>query len=219
LCRAEGSYLCQRCEQKLPLKKNLTCVFCHRVLSAGAICNCRKETALRAVFVVADYHEQIIQDLLHNFKYNYLLDLEIVLGKLASRFLKEQDCLGRFDLNQDNTILVPVPLHKKRLLQRGFNQSEFLARQIAGQTGFKTANLLVRIINTPSQVNFNRLERQANVHKAFALNTQLPVDLRQNVLLIDDVVTTGSTLLECALVLKQSGYINIYALVIAQNNV
>jgi ComF family protein len=108
-----------------------------------------------------------------------------------------------------------VPLHRKRFLSRGFNQSELLAEKLGKLLDFKNSNILKRIKSTQTQINLTRKERQENVRFAFTL-TDKNSDINKKVILIDDVVTTGSTLKECAQALADAGYREIYGLVIAQ---
>lgn len=112
-------------------------------------------------------------------------------------------------------IVVPVPLHRRRLIWRGFNQSTELARAISRQLGAKVRNkALVRTRHTPPQTRLDRAGRLANIKDAFAANTDLVRDKR--VLLVDDVFTTGATLRECARTLKRAGASHVDVLVLAR---
>jgi ComF family protein len=111
---------------------------------------------------------------------------------------------GRFD------VIVPVPLHPARERERGFNQAALLARSLAVRTGLPVKPVLERIRYTTTQTAFDRAERMENLHNAFRLRRRQDVQgLR--VLLVDDVLTTGSTLSECARVLKQARASSVYA--------
>nr|MBD3359310.1 hypothetical protein [Candidatus Buchananbacteria bacterium] len=215
-CGLEETYLCHTCFKRLELNKQFYCVLCKKQTNHSQICeNCKKKTALKAVFVVADYNNQILQNLLHNLKYNFVEEISDYLGDLIIRYLKANNILKIFQINFDNTIICPVPLHKKRYLARGFNQSELLAQKLSVYYKIPTRNLLIRQINTMSQVNLNRQERQTNLKNAFIFNNQESIK-NKKILLIDDVVTTGSTLIESAQALEQKGFSEIYGLVIAQ---
>ncbi len=108
-------------------------------------------------------------------------------------------------------VLVPVPLHPRKLRERGYNQSRWLARCAADAAGGDTtvADLLVRRIDTVSQTNFDRATRQANLKNAFALAPGAVIHRALPYLLIDDVFTTGSTLNACAAVLRDAGALNL----------
>lgn len=108
-------------------------------------------------------------------------------------------------------VLVPVPLHPRKLRERGYNQSLLLAECAAAAAGDPTpvAELLVRKIDTASQTNFDRATRQANLKNAFALAPGAVIHRGHHYLLVDDVFTTGSTLNACAAILRDAGALNL----------
>jgi ComF family protein len=108
-------------------------------------------------------------------------------------------------------ILVPVPLHPRKLRERGYNQSRLLA-ECAAQAADGAARvdeLLVRVVDTVSQTQFDRATRQQNLKNAFALASGAVITPGHHYLLIDDVFTTGSTLNACAAVLRNAGALNL----------
>ena len=112
------------------------------------------------------------------------------------------------------SLIIPVPLHKSRLKERGYNQSELLARQLGYLLDLQVNSaVLQRTRKTEAQVTLSRAERQDNVADAFECNNLLP---GQQVLLIDDVCTTGSTLDACAKALKASGATSVWGLTLAR---
>lgn len=111
-------------------------------------------------------------------------------------------------------IAVPVPLHKKRLAKRGFNQTELLFKQPLAQHGIKLKNYLERIKFTQPQFELDAQERAKNLQHAFAVSSSDNV-AGKNILLLDDIMTTGATLYECATVLKNAGAKNILGCVVA----
>lgn len=109
--------------------------------------------------------------------------------------------------------IVPVPLHRERLLERGFNQSALLARELARQSGARFApELLVRARDTAQQSRLARAERSANVARAFVATRALSA---RPLTLVDDVITTGSTLSACADALQRAGATSIQVIVLA----
>jgi ComF family protein len=107
-------------------------------------------------------------------------------------------------------IIVPVPLHPTRLRERGFNQAGLLTELLSTRISIRCKRVLKRIRYTTTQTALDRAERIENLHNAFRLRKN--ADVRGlHVLLIDDVLTTGSTLSECARVLKRAGAISVYA--------
>ncbi len=108
-------------------------------------------------------------------------------------------------------IVTPIPLHKKKLRKRGYNQSELLARLVAERYGLKLDTAAVkRIKNTPTQTHMSAGERAENMQNAFLASAEAVKN--KNILLVDDVRTTGSTLIACAEALKAAGAAKIYAL-------
>ena len=135
------------------------------------------------------------QTLLHDLKYRNNRRAGLYLGRLLGLALK-QTCLSNCDL------LIPVPLHRKKLNQRGYNQSELIARGVSEVTGIPfTNNLISRTRYQKSQTQMSRQERFENMASVFSLCDD-PPDLHDKmILLIDDVVTTGATLEACSQVL------------------
>jgi ComF family protein len=155
-------------------------------------------------------YEGRIMDGIHQLKYSGKTQLADSLGMLLASFAK--NWLPRID----EGIIMPVPLHPKRLMQRKFNQSLLLARSINPHLGLNLDYLtLRRTRDTLPQTALKRDERRKNVRKAFELNGK-PDLSNKTVLLIDDVATTGSTVNECARVLKKAGVKEVYALVVAR---
>jgi ComF family protein len=149
-----------------------------------------------------------VRELIHRFKYGRRLHLRAALAVLLRRVLDEER-LKDEDLAQ--WLLVPVPLHPERESDREFNQSWELCMRLAQFTGIPTAEVLERTQPTVKQAHLNRLQRQENLRGAFRLrparwwNRHVPEVQGRKILLVDDVLTTGSTTSECARVLKKDG--------------
>jgi ComF family protein len=143
-------------------------------------------------------YEQSVRDLIHRFKYGYRVHLRRPLGLLAAPRLDD------FATGFGADLILPVPLHVKRLRQRGFNQALLLAELFAHRWGLPVSrNNLQRTRWTEPQVNLSAAERADNVKGAFSLEN--PGEMRgKRVLLVDDVYTTGSTVKECSRVLLEA---------------
>ncbi|MBI4709456.1 MAG: ComF family protein [Candidatus Portnoybacteria bacterium] len=173
--------------------------------------------------------------MIYECKYRFIKDLTKPLGEILKIFLETNKLTNPVlsevkgwqterltNWETDKLILIPVPLHKKRLLWRGFNQAGLIALKI--NEDFKIPvlnNLIFRSRHTPPQMEIkNNLEREKNIFSAFRLNSNF--DLKNNpiknnvVILIDDICTTGSTLNECAKILKPLKPKEIWGLVIAR---
>lgn len=149
------------------------------------------------------------QKLIHALKYQGLPELGYELGRMAASTYRETGLFDTVDL------LLPVPLHPKRERQRGYNQSEWIARGIRSVTGIAIdTTSLSRIKKTESQTRKRLSERTENVADIFRLNDADALK-DKHVLLLDDVVTTGSTLNACAEAIKATPGIRISILSIA----
>ena len=157
--------------------------------------------------------------MIQNYKYRYVEELSLVLVALILKYIKENEICHNYGFSFQNTIITAVSLHQKRYLSRGFNQSQLMAEKLAQNLGFEYHDLLIRKINTPSQVNLKKEERQQNVANAFIFNNKFDgLNKNKKIIIIDDVVTTGSTLEACAQELERQGFMDIYGLVIAQRD-
>jgi len=150
---------------------------------------------------IADYsyNNPLLQKAIHTFKYKFVKDLAKPLSKLL---------LKRIDFAYD--LIVPVPLHPKRLRWRGFNQAELLAREIDDQ---KVINVLIKTKNTKPQMELLGKQRKENIKDTFQCFVNLE---NKTILLIDDVETTGSTLKEGKRVLLGAGASQVYYLTLAK---
>lgn len=139
----------------------------------------------------------IIQNLLHQLKYKGKRDLGIHLGKEYGRYLLQYDFFKSID------VVIPVPLHATKQKQRGYNQSELLAKGMAASLNASVnTKCLVRKVYTETQTHKNREERWQNVMDAFALQDGAQLK-GKHVLIIDDVLTTGATMEACVKTLSE----------------
>ncbi|BCS55147.1 amidophosphoribosyltransferase [Geobacter sp. SVR] len=150
------------------------------------------------------------RELIHAFKYHYRTHLRRPLALLAVEQLSEFVALQTPDL------IVPVPLHVRRLRSRGFNQAVLLAEPLAREWGLPLKRRLMRRVRwTRPQIELDAGERRANVRGAFAVDNPSQVTGKR-ILLVDDVFTTGSTVDECARVLKKAGACHVTVITMAR---
>jgi ComF family protein len=199
----------------------LKCPLC-RENTQGAIChNCSKDFHLDGLLVATSYDQKIVQTAIQTLKYSFVRDLADCLGGFVNKFIILFDRQFQPDIlnaHHSKTWLTAVPLHKKRLLERGFNQAELLGLNISRQFEIPyQAGLIYRKRYTAPQAQLTKNERSANISGAFSLNDNFNVS-GKNVIIIDDVATTLSTLDECAKVLKQAGCNEVWGLVVARGN-
>lgn len=192
---------CPRCGRPFGSPEALTHSPAHLCLS------CRKELPQFDQSVSVGQFEGSLREAIHVFKYKPCRSL----GKPLSRWMA--DNIG-FEPGID--IVMPVPLHRKRLRQRGFNQALLLAHGISKQHGLALSfDNLARTRHTKPQVELSGKDRIANVAGAFSLRR--PEMLAgMSVVLVDDVFTTGATLNECSRVLKDAGASRVMALTLAR---
>ena len=161
--------------------------------------------------VCAGVFQGPLRDAIHRLKYESDTPLAHALAGMISNALARDDSWVAND--GEPPVIVPVPLHASRKRQRGYNQSELLARELAKITGWQISHDLVRVKATTSQVGLHAEERQANVLEAF--DWQGP-EAPAHVLLVDDVCTTGATLSECAAALMSAGVDHVSAATVAR---
>lgn len=155
-------------------------------------------------------YESVLLNAIHAFKYGG----NLTLGERLGRMMADHP-YPAFRI-EDYSLIVPVPLHPRRLRKRGFNQSVILSRQISKRRGIAMDFRAVRrIIDTESQAGLKKEERQSNIKKAFDVPDPERVRGRR-ILLVDDVYTTGSTLAECARILLKGGADEVGALTLAR---
>lgn len=154
-----------------------------------------------------------IQAAIKQFKYRYTQDLADHFGEILMTKISQLRAFAKKKI-----IFIPIPLHRKRLWERGFNQAELIAENIAGRMAGQgqVYSLLRRNRYTSQQAKLGKRDRQYNLEGAFELSGDLSLLEGRVCFLVDDVCTTGSTLDECARILKQKGLKKVYGLVIAR---
>jgi len=215
-CQKEGKELCDDCFSLIDILNEQYCPFCYppKIVSDGKTCNnCRKNKNLSGLFSAASYHNFIVKKIISQFKYPpyYVKNLSKILTSLIIihfQLLKKSP-----DFSQG--ILIPIPLDKKKLKRRGFNQAEELARELSNSLGLPLfLNVLIKTKETLAQAKISKEERKKNLVGAFSILKTLP---GKKIFLIDDVFTTGSTMEECAGVLKKAGAKEVWGVVVARD--
>lgn len=202
-----------------------TCLICNRQTQNYLyICNsCLELFSPKAEKVVKDfsyvdqafacfYYGSLLRDSITSFKFYKKRYLGKIFGELLT------DKIFYLGLNKKVDLILPVPIHKKTLVQRGFNQVELLADEISSNTKIQVEkDNLIKVKATMEQARLDRSSRATNLADSFAIKS--PEVLKdKNILILDDVITTGSTVEECARVLKEAGAKKIYALSIATSH-
>lgn len=199
-------HLCANCLNKIEKIKN-PCIKCGEELNSFTkYCNNCKETKryFNKVVSVAVYNG-VAKDLVYKFKFGK----EEYVADTIFPFMLDLFNETKF---KDIDLILCVPLSKERLKTRGFNQSQILAEKLSKETGILfDNNVIVRKINTHTQTNLNKFERRKNLDNVFEVVNN--VDIKdKNILIIDDVITTGSTLNEMAKLLKKNKAKKVYGI-------
>lgn len=206
--------VCQTCLSKPePLAAEYFCVQCRAPfrsaypLDEQGLCGlCRRGASGFDAAYSFGFYEGELRELIHLFKYGRVQTLAEPLGRLLAQALPRDQI---FD------VIVPMPLHWRKRWQRGFNQSELLASELGRRTHVPVKNALRRVRFTSSQAGLTNSKRRLNVSGAFRARKRLVLHGKQ-ILLIDDVMTTGATAASCARALKLAGVRQVTLLTLAR---
>jgi len=200
--------LCEECQGQIAYVEPPFCARCGNTVFTTDLCprcqtNPLQIDRIRSVV----YFEGVLREALHHFKYDQLTALARPLGDLLATYWRQHP--------MPVDVIVPVPLHKTRLRERGYNQAALLAREMARQVGVAVdERTLLRQRSTAPQVELDITQRKKNVQGAFRCSSDALAG--QRVLLIDDVCTTGATLEACAVAAREGGAHTVWALTLAR---
>ncbi|MFZ1750351.1 MAG: ComF family protein [Saprospiraceae bacterium] len=151
----------------------------------------------------------MVQNMLHQLKYKKKKEIAEVLGKITG----EKLLISKICLRPD--IIIPVPIHPKKELKRGYNQSTLFGRSISKETSIPISeDVLIKVLETTSQTGKSRTDRVSNVDGVFKISN-MSLITKKHILLVDDVVTTGATLEACCNILLDNGASKISVICIA----
>lgn len=215
ICEAEGAFACPNCRQSLERVPEQQCIVCRKPSPFGLThAGCRTPHGADGSVSIYDYHDRHVADILIQGKYKFLPGVYGEIGEAAAEVI---DASHTHLLEAAEPFsLVPIPLAPSRERWRGFNQSELLCQALSTRLGLLTLHTLERTRATRTQKELGREQRQQNMAGAFRLRKGMDIHGR-NLLLVDDVITTGSTLLEAAKVLKRNGAAKVWCLAIARD--
>jgi len=208
--------LCPGCNKKLSVEEKPVCAEC---LSSILIAD---EDRLQAEYnrnfgsskVISDFYakfvfetDKTLQQIIHALKYKKQFKLGVFLGELIAEGIKTKD--WQIDL------IIPVPIHHLKKAERGYNQSDYLAKGLSKSLNIPySGKAIKRTKYTESQTKLKMKERALNVSNAFKVRQHKKVN-GKNILIVDDVCTTGATLLECGIALYKTGAKSVYACSVA----
>jgi competence protein ComFC len=215
-CQKEGSYLCPDCRSLVDIINVGYCPFCRppKIVFDNKTCGfCRQSKKLNGLFSATAYQNFIIKRAISQFKYPpYVKKLSKPLSSLIIEYFQSLEQ----QLNFKDAVLIPVPLAKKKIKLRGFNQSEEIAKELSlfWEIPLVSGSLL-KIKETLPQIELSEKERKENVKGAFLCQHPTLIKNRK-IFLVDDVFTTGATMEECARVLKNSGAKEVWGITVAR---
>lgn len=211
-CQSQGKLFCASCTQDLPVLHPPFCLRCAQPGQEGYCPGCSPAypqapviDGIRAPYIM----EGVIRKAIHEFKYRSVFAVAPELGKLLATYVESNPIPA--------DVIVPVPLHPRRLRSRGYNQAGLLAQQLGKLSGIPVEEgMLVRTKDTPPQArSINQQRRHSNVSDSFRCVEKAS---GKAILLVDDVVTTGSTMSACAVALKHCGAGSVWGLSLARES-
>lgn len=218
-CGREEGYLCKLCREKICLLGTQCCPRCRREQKEGKFCGkrCSENFDFDQLIVCLEYSKSnLISKMVVQFKYRFSEDLVEILGKI----MKHQLAVFSHDFKDEwgNVLLIPVPLSDGRMRFRGFNQSLLLAKYLAKNfNNMKVYECMGREEGSEQQAGRSRKERLGNLeNKIFLKDGWEKLLQKKSVIVIDDIATTGTTLNECAKILKLAGASHVCGLVLAR---
>jgi len=208
-CRKEGNYLCEDCRSILEISG------IHQDYNH----NRYQRSSLKDLYFPLSYQSLLIKNLIQKFKYQPFV--KELAKTLASLIINHFQLIDKFPYQNlvggSSLILIPVPLEKKRLKWRGFNQAEELAKELSIFLKIPLIpNCLIKTKESLPQIDLSEEERKKNVKGVFLCKNPNQIK-EKKVFLIDDIYTTGATMEECAKVLKEAGAEEIIGIVIARD--
>lgn len=217
-CGKPDTWFCPNCLSKIPLTLNQFCPLCEKVITPnGYTCfSCRKKYSIDGILASSSYKNKLLAHSIHLYKYRFIEKLSEPLGEILAKAVLNSG-IPLPDL------IIPVPLHKRRLRSRGFNQSEMLARYLEERIspGLQIPifnSLLTRNRFTSPQMKIKSYgQRIKNIQGAFAISRKDVKFIKdKRIFLIDDIATTGATLFECAETLKRKGAKEVFGIILAR---
>ncbi|MFB6226084.1 MAG: ComF family protein [Candidatus Paceibacteria bacterium] len=195
LCDKEEFWVCPECRAKLNSEEVVACPDCKQRHDKGEACSDCDKTLDRHL-AVFDFKDQQVKTIIHKFKYEYVTEILSSVTPTIVDFLQQYKSAfpseGR---------IIPVPLHKRRRAERGFDQAHLIAKVLKRELELPIEQALKRTKNTKQQAELKREDRLTNVKGAFEVKSKVETS---KAVLVDDVFTTGATLKVCAEVLKDN---------------
>jgi len=203
-CSKEEDWLCSRCLKAVIINRTDVC-FCGKTSHDGLCQNHRRRLGLDGLITVFSYTDPLIREIIHSLKYNSQTDAaEFLANRFRTYFLQL--------LPKGSWVVTAVPISKDRQSLRGFNQAELIAKLMT-EPMFEYRSLLTKIRQTKPQVKLKKSQRERNLYRSnqYFARGEVP----EQVIVVDDVITTGSTIKEAARALKKAGVSRVWGLTLS----
>jgi len=212
VCGSEAKEaVCSSCLSRLEYIEGRVCFKCGKGIDdeydANICPDCKKEDKNFDMAFSCFEYKGMGKTIIHKLKYENCKDVAHTLSRLMYQKIAAEG------ISMD--AVVPVPIHKSKEAIRGFNQAQLIAEEIAAASGIPLWNCITRTKVTTDQFKLDKVNRNLNVHNAFCINVLYNNVKNENILLVDDVYTTGSTVDECSRILKQQGVQRIFVITAA----
>ncbi len=214
-CKKLGEYICPDCFSRLSFAVEHICLVCNKPAIDGKTHPaCEEKYTIDGALASVTY-TGAVKKLVYQFKYKpFIQDLQHMLSDLLYEGIIQQEQFHR--LLQTNPILVPIPLHPEKERQRGYNQALLLSNNLSKRLNLETIPVLKRTKRTHIQADLPREKRQENMRGAFVDEKNFQEDISgRTIMLIDDIITTGSTMMEACNVLKRKGVKTVWGIALA----
>ena len=220
-CKKEGVFLCQDCRTLLDISEFDYCLCDQKPIrlppesKSGKCQRCQNKKLSGLYFALSYKENSLTKKLIRQFKYQpYIKEL----SKTLASILIEHFLLSKKNTDEiwQNSILIPVPLDNKKLKTRGYNQSQELAKELSKILKIPVfSDVLIKTKNTPPQMELSKLEREKNLINAFCVRNSEKISGKK-IFLVDDVYTTGSTMEQCATILRENKAKSVWGIAISR---
>lgn len=217
-CGKEKTYLCPECFAKINIFPIPVCPYCEKISPAGKICKSCQQN-LNGFIAAGPYRDELLRKTIDVFKYRFVKELATPLAFFIWKFLEKNQEI-EFVKNPLDFLIVPIPLHKRKKRERGFNQAEEIGKVLSPLLKIPVRDdVLIRKRYTKPQAKIkDNKEREKNIKDAFEINQKIKLGSLKNkkIILLDDVATTLSTIEEAAKVLKENNAKEVWGLTVAK---
>lgn len=212
ICGSDGAKaICERCMASIDYLHGATCFNCgkqlHEKYTDSTCPDCKAGVFYYERAYSCFEYKGTGKELIHKFKFEGKVRLaKVIAGLMEERLRNEEPAIDA---------VVPVPIHKIKLEARGFNQSYLIALELGERLGKPIFDCLERKKETKEQYSLDRAQRHLNINDAFSVKLSYNIGKYKDILLVDDIYTTGSTVNECSRVLKKAGADKVYVITAA----